>query len=67
MVLDITHRRQLHTSEGEAYGLQAAPLEAAMRADREAGLIPFFVCGTVGSTSSCAVDDIPGLGRVSQE
>eukprot|EP01137_Pigoraptor_chileana_P014383 Opistho-2@68941 len=39
-------------------------LEAAMREDVAKGLVPFFVCATLGSTNSCAVDDIPSVGAV---
>lgn len=32
--------------------------------DREAGLIPFFVCATIGTTSSNAIDPIRGIGDI---
>ncbi|HSS95658.1 MAG TPA: pyridoxal-dependent decarboxylase [Terriglobales bacterium] len=32
--------------------------------DRERGLVPFFVCGTVGTTSSNAIDPIRAIGKI---
>ena len=39
-------------------------LEAEMQRDRAAGRVPFFVCGTVGTTSSQAMDPLPGIGEI---
>lgn len=61
MVCGIDHVRALPATGATGWALQAADVEAAMRADEEAGLIPFFVCATVGTTSSCAVDDVGGI------
>ena len=42
-------------------------LESQIAADREAGLIPCFVCATVGTTSSLAVDPVPEIGRICRD
>ncbi len=42
-------------------------LRAAIHEDQEKGRIPFFVCATVGTTSSGAVDPLPAIGRVLAE
>lgn len=39
-------------------------LEQAIARDREAGLVPFFVSATVGTTSSNAIDPLPEIGRL---
>ncbi|MGE3847302.1 MAG: pyridoxal-dependent decarboxylase [Gammaproteobacteria bacterium] len=41
--------------------MDAAALAAAVAADRAAGLTPFFVCASVGTTSSLAVDPVPAI------
>ncbi len=35
--------------------------------DRQAGLVPFFVCATVGTTSSNAVDPLPRIGQICRQ
>ncbi|CDW54892.1 dopa decarboxylase [Trichuris trichiura] len=42
--------------------MTAGALEEAIQKDKEAGLIPFFVCVTLGTTASCAVDCLPEIG-----
>ncbi len=39
-------------------------LAAAVQADRSAGLVPFLVVATVGTTSSMAVDPVAAIGRL---
>ena len=39
-------------------------LDAMIAADRAAGLVPFFVCATRGTTSSLAFDPTPAIGAV---
>lgn len=50
-------------------GLRMDPtaLRAAIREDLNAGRTPFFVCATVGTTSSGAVDPLPDIVRVLDE
>lgn len=47
-----------------AYAMRADLLRAAMQADRAAGLTPMYVCATVGTTSSTAVDPIAEIGAL---
>lgn len=47
-----------------AYAMRADLLRAVMAEDRAAGLVPMYVCATVGTTSSTAVDPIGAIGEV---
>ena len=57
--------RLLDTDEDLA--ITGAILEAAVREDRARGLIPFCCVATLGTTSSCAFDDLKTLGPVCQK
>lgn len=48
----------------EQYRMEPAALAAAIRADLERGLTPFFICAAVGTTSSMAVDDVRAIAEV---
>lgn len=48
----------------DAFAMRPDALDAAIRADLAAGLRPFFVGATVGTTSSLAVDPVAALARV---
>jgi aromatic-L-amino-acid decarboxylase len=49
----------------DAHSLRPDLLAAQIKEDRRAGLVPAFVCATVGTTSSNAVDPVAEIGRVS--
>lgn len=51
-------------ADDNAYALDAADLAAAMKEDVTAGLTPIYVCATVGSTNSCAIDPVPAIGKI---
>ncbi|MFN7942130.1 MAG: pyridoxal-dependent decarboxylase [Thermoanaerobaculia bacterium] len=48
----------------DALALRPAALAAAIAADRERGLVPCFVCATVGTTSSLAFDPLRPIGEI---
>jgi aromatic-L-amino-acid decarboxylase len=45
----------------DGFAMRAEALDAAMDADAAAGLVPFFVCATHGTTSSLAFDPTPAI------
>ncbi|KAF7152767.1 hypothetical protein RHSIM_Rhsim01G0259700 [Rhododendron simsii] len=58
--------RLLKTDKSTEYALSPESLSAAISHDIAVGLIPFFLCGTVGTTSSTAVDPLPALGQITK-
>jgi aromatic-L-amino-acid decarboxylase len=59
---DTVHVRLLETDA--AYALKPEALERAITEDLAAGRQPFFVCATMGTTSSGAVDPLGPIGEV---
>ncbi len=50
-----------------SFAMRADALAEAIEADRAAGLVPFFVCATHGTTSSMAFDPTPEIGPLCRE
>ena len=48
----------------ENFAMDPRRLSAAIDADRAAGRTPFFVCATVGTTSSSALDPVRAIGEI---
>ncbi len=51
----------------ENFAMRPEALARQVEQDRQAGLIPFFVSATIGTTSSNAIDPVPEIGRVCRE
>ncbi|KAM8974316.1 histidine decarboxylase [Pelodytes ibericus] len=49
---------------GENFSLRGETLKAAVEEDRKRGLVPVFVCATLGTTGVCAFDSLAELGPV---
>jgi len=49
------------------YIMDMSKLKDLIEKHEQEGLIPTYVCGTIGTTGTCAVDDITGLGNLSKE
>ncbi|VDP89324.1 unnamed protein product [Echinostoma caproni] len=48
----------------ENYSVRGEALQVAMEEDIKNGLIPFFVCATLGTTACCSFDDLKTIGPV---
>ncbi|XP_048527287.1 tyrosine decarboxylase-like [Triticum urartu] len=59
------HCRAIPTCHHNMFALPPTELQAAMQADVEAGLVPLFLCATLGTTQTTAVDPIGELCAVS--
>jgi aromatic-L-amino-acid decarboxylase len=61
-------RDQLRLIDVDAeFAMRPDALARQIKQDREAGLVPCFVCATVGTTSSNAMDPLEEIGRICQE
>ncbi|CAN6457812.1 unnamed protein product [Victoria cruziana] len=59
--------RSLPTSAATGYSLQPAVVKAAMADDVAKGLIPFYLCATIGTTGVGAVDPLEDLGVIAKQ
>jgi aromatic-L-amino-acid/L-tryptophan decarboxylase len=51
----------------ENFAMRPEALAGQIEQDRGADLTPFFVCASVGTTSSNAIDPVPEIGRICQQ
>jgi len=56
--------RNLQADDNQQLGGEI--LEQAIKEDLDAGLIPFYVVATLGTTNSCAFDRLDEIGPVAQ-
>lgn len=61
---DRTQVRLIETDAG--YAMRPDLLEAALSTDRASGKMPIFVCATVGTTGTTAIDPLDKIGPVCQ-
>ncbi|KAJ4830479.1 Tyrosine decarboxylase 2 [Turnera subulata] len=59
--------RCLPTAFSEGFSLSPQTLEDAIQEDIKSGLVPLYLCGTVGTTACGAVDPIEKLGEVARK
>ncbi|VAI52586.1 unnamed protein product [Triticum turgidum subsp. durum] len=59
--------RVIPTLAGSAYGLTADSVHEAVKADVADGLVPLYLCTTVGTTGLGAVDPVRDLGEVARQ
>ncbi len=51
----------------ENFSMRPELLQKQIEEDKAAGLTPFFICGTVGTTSSTAIDPIKAIGEIAKK
>jgi len=51
----------------EKFAMRPDALEQQIAKDKAAGMVPCFVCATVGTTSSNAIDPVPEIARICRE
>src|SRR5271155_497589 len=56
-----------HVDIDERFAMRPDALAAQIERDRKAGLVPFFVCASVGTTSSNAIDPVRAIGQICRE
>ncbi|XP_059610124.1 histidine decarboxylase [Phlebotomus argentipes] len=59
--------RMRYIEADEKLSLRGEPLREAIESDIQQGLIPFWVCATLGTTGACAFDNLEEVGTVCQE
>ncbi|KAH8724102.1 aromatic-L-amino-acid decarboxylase [Phaeosphaeriaceae sp. PMI808] len=62
-----TRFRTVPAPKESNYSVTGDALKKAMEECIEKGLIPFYFTATLGSTATCAVDDLPGILKVTYE
>ncbi|KAK1258180.1 Tyrosine/DOPA decarboxylase 2 [Acorus gramineus] len=66
-IAGLSQFRAIPTTRADNFALSPAAFREAMDADVAAGLVPLFLCATVGTTSSTAVDPVGPLCEVAAE
>ncbi|XP_044479392.1 tyrosine decarboxylase-like [Mangifera indica] len=59
--------RAIKTIKSSLFGLTPESLLSTVKSDVEAGLIPFFLCATVGTTSTTAIDPLGPLCKIAKK
>ena len=57
--------RQIEVDEN--FAMRPDALARQIEGDQQSGLVPCFVCATVGTTSSCAIDPVREIARICRE
>ncbi|KAK1605692.1 hypothetical protein QYE76_029365 [Lolium multiflorum] len=61
------HCREIATCHDDMFAMSPTELQACIQADVDAGLVPLFLCATVGTTQTTAVDPIGKLCAVASK
>jgi len=66
IVLGIGQENVIKIPSDDQFRLDPKLLEAAVRSDLEAGHRPFFICATVGTTSTTSIDPVEAIGEIAR-
>uniref|UniRef100_A0A095AJN9 Aromatic-L-amino-acid decarboxylase n=1 Tax=Schistosoma haematobium TaxID=6185 RepID=A0A095AJN9_SCHHA len=64
-VLGFVKLRRLPVDEN--FSVRGETLQRAIKEDKSMGLIPFYMCATLGTTSCCSFDHLKSIGQVCRE
>jgi aromatic-L-amino-acid decarboxylase len=67
MIAGIGRENLRQVEVDERFAMRPDALARQIERDRQAGLVPFFACATVGTTSSNAMDPVREIGRICHE
>ncbi len=67
ITLGVGQENVVKIESDEAFQMKPAALETAVSADLAAGYRPFFVCATVGTTSSTSIDPVPAVAAIARK
>ena len=67
MIAGLGSRKLRQIEVDERFAMRPEALARQIRQDRGAGLVPSFVCATVGTTSSNAIDPVPEIGAICRQ
>ncbi|XP_020287711.1 histidine decarboxylase isoform X2 [Pseudomyrmex gracilis] len=63
----ITMTKMRYVASDNNFKMKEDELYDAMQSDIKEGLIPFYVCATLGTTGACAFDNLAKLGPICQQ
>ena len=59
--------RVIKTTKSESFGLSPTSLKMAIQSDIQKGFVPLYLCATIGTTSTNAVDPLDSLCDIAQQ
>ncbi|KAG7019491.1 Tyrosine/DOPA decarboxylase 2, partial [Cucurbita argyrosperma subsp. argyrosperma] len=59
--------RVIKTTKSDSFGLSPTSLKMAIQSDIEKGFVPLYLCATIGTTSTNAVDPLDSLCEIAQQ
>ena len=64
ITLGLGQENVIKIATNEAFQMRADELEKAIQMDSAAGHRPFFICATVGTTSTTSIDPVPAIAEI---